>query len=66
MRVMDSPELQYSSCGYNNPIYVNSQLGSISDNEIRGLSQKYIDFCYNTRLCIRNSQKCVGYFIYTS
>ena len=26
---------------------------------IRGLSQKVVDFCYNTRLCIRNSMKFV-------
>ena len=30
--------------------------------DIRGLSQKVVDFCYNTRLCIRNSLKCVWYF----
>ena len=29
---------------------------------IRGLSQKVVDFRYNTRLCIRNSLKCVWYF----
>ena len=63
---MDSPELQYSSCGNNNPINVNSQLESICGNEIRDLSQKVVDFCYNTRLCIRNSPKCVVYFIYNS
>ena len=27
--------------------------------KVRGLSQKVVDFCYNTRLCIRNSMKCV-------
>ena len=26
---------------------------------IRGLSQKVVDFSYDTRLCIRNSLKCV-------
>ena len=26
---------------------------------IRGLSQKVVDFCYNMRLCFRNSMKFV-------
>ena len=28
-------------------------------NNIRGLSQKVVDFCYNARLCVRNSMKYV-------
>ena len=27
--------------------------------QLRGLSQKVVDFCYNTRLCDRNSMKSV-------
>ena len=29
---------------------------------VRGLSQKVVDFCYNKRLCVRNSMKIVWYF----
>ena len=29
------------------------------DTDVRGLSQKVVDFCYNTRLCVRNSMKFV-------
>ena len=37
--------------------------GSVNSSSIlRGLSQKVVDFCYNTRLCTRNSLKCVCYF----
>ena len=28
----------------------------------RGLSQKVVDFCFNTRLCIRNSMKFIWHF----
>ena len=31
-------------------------------HNVRGLSQKVVDLCYNTRLCIRNFLKCVWYF----
>ena len=34
-------------------------------SHIRGLSQKVADFCYKTRLCIRNSIQFVWYLLYT-
>ena len=34
----------------------------LSRTDVRGLSQKVVDFYYNTRLCIRNSMKFVRYF----
>ena len=30
--------------------------------KVRGLSQKVVDFCYNTRLCVRNSMKLYDIF----
>ena len=40
----------------------NGDVEQNTDVNLRGLSQKGVDFCYNTRLCIRKSLKFEWYF----
>ena len=41
------------------PSYLRLRKRRSCSDHVRGLSQKVVDFCYNTRLCIGNSLKYV-------
>ena len=61
-RLLWTEHMAFMTISYGNTLILNGVCLFVCAILIEGLSKKVVDFCYNTRLCIRNSLKFVWYF----